>query len=90
MYEVVLQTQSQKYFKKLNPKTAKQLAECFKDLEKDPFCRRTKALSGVHKGRRRCRVGAIRVIYEVDVDTKIVNVIAILPRGDVYKKGFII
>ncbi len=90
MYEVILQNQPEKYYKKVNQKTAKRLAECFGDLEKEPFCKNTKSLSGIHKGRRRYRVGGIRVVYEVDSENRTVNIIAILPRGDVYKKGFIL
>ncbi len=89
MYEVILQNQPEKYYKRLDRKIATRLAECFENLETDPFGKNTKELSGIHKGRRRCRVGSIRVIFEVDQTNKKVFVIAILPRGDVYKKGFL-
>ena len=89
MYKVLLQSQPEKYYRKANPKIAQKLAVCFENLENDPFGINTKALSGIHKGRRRCRIGSLRVVYEVDQDSQIVHVIAILPRGDVYKKGFV-
>jgi len=31
-------------------------------------------------------VGILRVVYEVDEESKVVHVLAILPRGVVYKK----
>ena len=88
MYEVILQSQPEKYYKKVSQSIAEKLADCFENLEKDPFSLKTKPLSGIHKGRRRYRLGNLRVVYEVNKEKKTVHVVAILPRGDVYKKGF--
>jgi len=90
MYRVILQSQPEKYYKKLNHKTAKRLEECFRNLEENPFCPNTKALTGIHKGKRRCRVGSLRIVYEMNTEKKIVHILAIFPRGDVYKKVFLL
>jgi len=55
-------------------------------LQEDPFQPGTKKLEGELKDFRRIRSGAIRVVYRVDEKEKEVRIIAILPRGNVYKR----
>ncbi|MBW2003301.1 MAG: type II toxin-antitoxin system RelE/ParE family toxin [Deltaproteobacteria bacterium] len=55
-------------------------------LQEDPFGPGTKKLEGELKKFRRIRTGAIRVVYRVDENKREVRIIAVLPRGDVYKK----
>ncbi|MBU1086257.1 MAG: type II toxin-antitoxin system RelE/ParE family toxin [Candidatus Omnitrophica bacterium] len=86
-YEIVLQSQAEKYYLKVDPKTAKQLDRCFENLENNPiyYPARIKRLAG-QKGLWRYRVNDLRVIYEIIQEKKLVVVLAILPRGDAYKK----
>jgi mRNA interferase RelE/StbE len=86
MFDVVLQRQAEKYYARCDRDMAKRLAAVFVLLENDPFDQSTKALTGKLHGTRRARVGGLRVVYEVDTPQKLVRVLAILPRGDVYKK----
>jgi len=86
MYEVILQRQPKRYYTRCDKPTAERLAACFEALEQDPFGPVTRALRGKLQGARRCRVGSLRVVYEVDEEAEVVHVLAILPRGDVYKK----
>ncbi|MBN2494617.1 MAG: type II toxin-antitoxin system RelE/ParE family toxin [Deltaproteobacteria bacterium] len=86
MYEVILQRQPKHYFARCDKPTAERLAACLESLEQDPFLPGSKALKGKLQGTRRCRVGSLRVVYEVDEDSAVVSVLAILPRGEVYKK----
>ena len=56
-------------------------------MEKDPFDFKhydIKRLHGKYEGQLRFRVGNLRVIYEIDATNRIVNIIAIRPRGQAY------
>jgi mRNA interferase RelE/StbE len=86
MYKVLLQRHSKKYFARCNKATARRLAQCFTTLEQQPRGGKTKALSGALTGLHRCRVGDLRVVYEIDEANQQVNILAILPRGDAYKR----
>ena len=87
-FEVILQSQPEKYYRKVDARLAKSLEACFKDLEENPFyipggkIRRLEGKSGLF----RYVVGHLRVIYEIDIESSRVGVLAILPRGDVYKR----
>jgi len=39
------------------------------------------------RGARRIRVGHYRVIYDVDDDQRLVVILAVLPRREVYRRG---
>ncbi|MBI1953385.1 MAG: type II toxin-antitoxin system RelE/ParE family toxin [Candidatus Omnitrophica bacterium] len=86
-FTVLLQSQPEKHYKKANRKIAEALEICFKELEENPFFLpgRIKKLRG-YKGLYRYRLGGWRVVYEVSLEKHTVGVIAILPRGDVYKR----
>lgn len=84
MYKVVLSKQAQKYFAKVPLKIARQLKECFVQLEKEPF-ENSIALHGIFSGQRRLKSGKWRIVFSVNKLSRIVIVIAIKPRGDVYK-----
>lgn len=86
MFKVRLSRRAIKYYKRLDANTLKRLDECFSSLKRDPFrggdIKPIRGLKGVY----RIRVGALRVIYEVDTKKHVVTIYTILPRGDVYKR----
>ena len=86
-FRVILQSQPEKYYHKVDVKTAKALEECFINLEKNPFYfpGRIKKLKG-RESLFRYATHHLRVVYEIEQRSKTVGVVAILPRGDVYKK----
>jgi len=86
-FKVLLQAQPEKYFRKTDGKTAKGLETCFRHLEENPVFLpgRIKRLKGYDR-LYRYRLGNLRVIYEINLEAGVVGVVAILPRGDVYKK----
>jgi mRNA interferase RelE/StbE len=45
-----------------------------------------KRLRGELEGLYSLRIGGMRAVYEVDAEKKVVVVLAIGPRGDIYKK----
>lgn len=86
-FRVVLASQPEKYFEKTDAQTAERLQDCFEHLEKNPLFSPGKIKKVQGRGAMfRYRVGGLCVIYEVDMQHKKVNVLAIFPRGDVYKK----
>lgn len=86
-FEVILQSQPAKYYERVPSHIAKSLEECFKRLEENPFYYpgKIKKLQG-KAGLFRYALGNLRVIYEIDFENRRAGVLAILPRGDVYKK----
>ena len=86
-YQVILSPQAQKYYKKATPKITHALDNCFRQLEKNPFYQpgKIKRLKG-YEGLFRYTVGNLRVVYRVNTQEQRVDIGAILPRGDVYKR----
>ncbi len=84
MYEVRLARQPERYYKRVPPATARQLDNCFDDLHRNPLgSRRVKRLKGF-EGLFRYRVGELRVIFSVDRVDRVVKVMTIGPRRDIY------
>ncbi len=85
MYKVILQRQPESYYRRAGRDAVARLEKCFESLEQDPFGKGNKVLKGELKGFHRARVGNLRVVYSVDEAKMVVHILAILPRGDVYK-----
>lgn len=84
-WEIILTKPSEKIYEKTDKETKKRLNNCFEELEKDPlYGINIKPLTGKLKGLYRYRVGDWRVIYRIFRETKVVEIIAILPRGNAY------
>lgn len=84
MYEVVLSRDAARTLERLTPGMR---ARIFKALEKaraDPM--KGKRLRGELEGLFSLRIGEMRAVYEVDSDQRVMVVLAIGPRGDIYKK----
>ena len=86
-FEVDLSPQARKYYKKAPRHIASALDDCFRQLENNPFylAGKIRRLSG-REGLFRYIVGDLRVVYRVNTQKRKVEVGAILPRGDVYKR----
>ena len=86
MYEVRLSHRALKYYNRVDSSTARRLNQCFQYLERNPFGGGDiKPLEGM-RGVYRFRIGNLRVVYQVDVARRVVEVNAILPRGEAYKR----
>jgi mRNA interferase RelE/StbE len=85
MYKIVIAREAVKYYQKVSTSTAARLDKCFAGLENEPFTGpNIKSLKGM-KDIYRYRVGDLRVLFEPNSKTKIVYILAILPRGQAYK-----
>ena len=82
-YKVVLSRQTERFYKRLEGKDKTNLQECLISLEEDTYA--GKRLHGDLKENYSLRVGKLRLIYTVSEKDKIVYVIAIGPRKNVYQ-----
>ena len=86
MYEVRLSLEAEKVFAKCNKALAKKLARCFSNLENSPRSHpNIKPLKGSYSGYYRYRVGDYRVVYSIEDELVVVNVILIAHRSKVYE-----
>jgi mRNA interferase RelE/StbE len=86
-YQVLLSRKAQSYYKRVDADTVQSLQDCFVALEQKPTDWQhphIKRLRGRLSGLCRYRVGNLRVIYRIDEDAGMVNVVDIGPRGDIY------
>ena len=85
IWEVVLTRPAERVCDRLAADLRERLEECFLSLESNPlFGANIKALTGQLKGLYRHRLGEWRVICRVLRAKGVVEVIAILPRGNAY------
>jgi len=86
VWEIVLTRPAEKTYGRAIKDMRQRFDGCFEDLEKNPlYGNNIKALTGRLKGLYRYRVGEWRVIYRLKIEKQVVEIIAILPRGDAYK-----
>lgn len=76
MYKVQLSLSAEKFYLKCDKILAKKLAKCFLNLEINPRIHpNIKLLKGNYSGYYRYRLGDYRIVYFIDDDIVIVNVI---------------
>ena len=86
VWEIDLTRPAEKVYDKAPGEIGHRLDECFQNLERNPrYGNNIKALTGKLKGLYRYRLGDRRVIYRLKTVEQVVEIIAILPRGDAYK-----
>jgi mRNA interferase RelE/StbE len=84
-WEIIFTRPAEKVYDKSPKDMQQRLDDCLEALEKNPFySSNIKPLTGQLKGLYRCRVGDWRVIYRLFKEKRIVEIVAILPRGDAY------
>jgi mRNA interferase RelE/StbE len=86
MYELVLTRKSQKFYQKANSSLVSRLNKCFEQLCQNPYQHpNIKSLQGKLSGRWRYRVGDWRVVYKIDEEQKLIIILLIATRGEVYR-----
>ena len=84
--EIILTKPAEKIYDKSPEHIQQRLDRCFGELEENPFSGgNIKTLTGQLKGLHRFMIGDRRVIYRILKEKRLVEIIAILPRGDAYK-----
>jgi mRNA interferase RelE/StbE len=84
-FQVILLSQTLKFYKNSSVELAKKLDKCFEDLEKNPFFGPNIKLLKTKKKLYRYKIGNYRVIYEIDKKHKRVGILLISQRHSVYK-----
>jgi mRNA interferase RelE/StbE len=83
-FSVRFHREAASYIKKLDSPTKKRVQEKLKDIQSDPlniaFSKPLKAST-----ERSARIGDYRILFEVDASTETIFVVAMGPRGDIYK-----
>ncbi len=86
-YRFVLAGPAERYFSRLDRGLQARILERLGELCLDPMDPdKSHPLHGVYAGLRTSRVGELRIIYRVDTEVSVLAVVAIGPRGDVYKR----
>lgn len=77
----------ERYLDRLQPKLRERILDRLDMLLLDPRNSGiSKALHGEASPQRSSRLGNLRILYEIDDMIRVVDVIDIGPRGDVYKR----
>ncbi len=86
MYEIELSKSSAKAIESFDAETQERIYRALQTIKVNPFWHdKIKKLRGKLKGRFRYRIGEIRIIYKVAVESKTIFVEAIGKRGSIYK-----
>lgn len=82
-YSVLIKRSAEKETDRLPSSTFKRVAQAILNLERDPRPKGSKRLRGAKD--YRLRVGEYRILYSVDDDARLVEVIAVGHRRKVYR-----
>ncbi len=86
-WKIEIKSSAEKYYLRLGKQNRKRIKEALKELQNadDPFSmKKVRPLTGKLHGDYRVRIGKWRILFTPDMEKKIINVYAILPRGDTY------
>ena len=84
MYNVVLSRDAARILERATPAMRRRIIAALERLKAKPNS--GKRLRGELEGLFSLRIGGMRAVYEVDAEKQTVVVLAIGPRGDIYKK----
>jgi len=84
-YRVVIAHEAEKALDRLDRTSEHRLRTRIIQLAGDPFDPRLSAPLTARAGIRKSRAGGWRILYSAHPDTKILNVLAVDTRGQVYK-----
>lgn len=85
MFEILFHSKARKVYERLPSKAVRLVEQAFIQMEQDPFFGpHIKRLHGPLAGLYRFRVGAYRIVYEIQPKKHMVIVLVIGSRGSVY------
>ena len=84
-FDVRLSRSAARYLERLPRDVQRRVVDRLDQIAEDPFGRHTKPLAGAGV-RRAARVGGLRIIFTVDPARHVVEVSAIGPRGEIYRR----
>ena len=86
-FRVSLAHEAEKILDRLDQPTEERIRARLEQLSIDPFDPRLSAPLTERQGIRKSRVGGWRILFAVDLEAKIVYIITINTRGQVYKRS---
>ena len=84
-YHVEFSRHARSYFRRQDRQTQARLGAEIDRIAEDPHREEYRELAGKPAGWRRARVGSYRIVFAVEDTVRIVEIVRIGPRGDVYK-----
>ena len=85
MFEIILSSNAEKFYKSSDIKLAKRLNDAFDSLSIEPYNQKNiKKLKGKLSGCYRYRLGNYRIVYSVENDINIVSIVWIGAREEAY------
>ncbi len=86
-YRVTVAGAVRRYIARLAPKLQERIISRIDDLAANPYDHElSKPLKGQLRDKRSSDLHELRIIYEVDDEIRVLAVIDIGPRGDIYKR----
>lgn len=82
MFKIKLTAIAKKELKKISELDKLKIGEVVEELKEDPFL--GKPLSREFSGRFSCRFGVYRIIYKIDRQNKIINILSAGHRANIY------
>ena len=86
-YRVILAREAEKVLDRLDRPTERRIRARVVQLAEDPFDPRLSAALTERAGVRKSRVGGWRILFTVDRDAKMLHIITVDTRGQVYKRS---
>lgn len=86
-YRISVSREAEKVLDRLDRTMDRRLQARFAQLGDDPFDPRLSSPLTERPGVRKSRVGGWRILFTVDRDAMVVNVITVDTRGQVYKRS---
>lgn len=85
-FKVFLTRRAEKYLDRLDASSRSRIVNRLRELSSDPFNGpNIRPMVGQPPGTFRVRIGNFRAVYEIDTAGRIIVVLVIGPRGEVYK-----
>ena len=87
VYQILLTDEAREFYDRADSPLQRKLDRCFEMLEDEPHRHpNVKPLKGSFSGSYRYRVGDYRVVYRIDDEDRLVIVLIILHRSEVYDR----
>lgn len=82
MYRIVFSRRAEGVFQKLPKKEARRIKEALESLKQDPRTHGTIKLENAPVASYRCRTGDMRILFDVDDEARVIEVIDIRKRDE--------
>lgn len=85
MFDIKYSNQARKFLKKADKILIKRIIAKIEEIQENPIIRDTKIIEGYQEKLFRVRVGDYRILYEIDYERKMIGIVKIDKRENVYE-----